>query len=263
MVPENSALLTAIIVDDEINAINNLKKLLGVYCLSIKVIDTAVGADSASLQINSLKPDVLFLDISMPRKNGFELLNMLTFMPLIVFVTAHEKYAINAIKASAVDFLLKPVDVTELKKVEEKLLQIYALRKSNLNVGYTAMVGNLVNMLHNPGMIKRITLPDTNGYNIVELEDVLYLEGDDNYTSFYLNKQKKLIVSKTLKEYESLLGDLGFFRIHKSSIINLIHLKNISKENGLDVIMSDGRALPVSRRRSSELFEKAKQYLAR
>ena len=253
--------LNAIIVDDEFNAITNLKKLLGIYCPFIKVIDTAVGADSAAILINSLKPDVVFLDIAMPRKNGFELLNMLTFMPLIVFVTAHEKYAINAIKASAVDFLLKPVDVTELKKVEEKLLQIQAIRKNTENEGYTAVVGNLVNMLHNPGVIKKITLPDAQGYNIVALEEVLYLEGDDNYTSFFLNKNKKVIVSKTLKEYESLLSDLGFFRIHKSSIINLLHLKNINKENGIDVVMSDGRKLTVSRRRSTELLDKARQYL--
>ena len=253
--------LNAIIVDDELNAITNLKKLVSIYCPSIKVIDTATGAESAVILINRLKPDVVFLDIAMPKKNGFELLNMLNFMPLIVFVTAHEKYAINAIKASAVDFLLKPVDITELKKVEEKLLQIQAIRNKNVNESYTAVVGNLVNMLHNPGVIKKITLPDAHGYNIVDLEDVLYLEGGDNYTSFYLNKHKKVVVSRTLKEYEGLLGDQGFFRIHKSSIINLIHLKNINKENGIDVVMSDGRKLPVSRRRSTELLDKARQYL--
>src|ERR1035437_2779085 len=125
--------LNAIIIDDELNAIANLKKLLGIYCPSIRVIDTATGAESAALLINRLKPDVVFLDIAMPKKNGFELLHTLSFMPLIVFVTAHEKYAINAIKASAVDFLLKPVDITELKKVEEKLLKIQAIRNKNVN----------------------------------------------------------------------------------------------------------------------------------
>src|SRR5580704_1208663 len=127
----NKNYLNAIIVDDEFNAIANLKKLLGIYCPAIKVIDTAIGAESAALLINSLVPDVVFLDIAMPKKNGFELLNMLNFMPLIVFVTAHEKYALNAIKASAVDFLLKPVDITELKKVEEKLIHIQSIRKNN------------------------------------------------------------------------------------------------------------------------------------
>lgn len=253
--------LEAIIVDDELNAIANLKKLLGNYCPSIKIIDTAVGAESAAVLINDLKPDVVFLDIAMPRKNGFELLNMLTYMPLIVFVTAYEKYALNAIKASAVDFILKPVDINELIKAEEKLLLIRAIREKNTTEDYTAVVGNLVHMLSNPGTIRKITLPDTYGYNIVDLEDILYLEGADNYTSFYLVNKKKIIVSKTLKEYEGFLSDLGFFRIHKSSIINLQHLKNINRENSIDVIMSDGHRLTVSRRRSAELLDKAKQYL--
>lgn len=254
--------LTAIIVDDEYNAIANLKQLLESYCPFIKIIDSAMGADSAVLMINKSKPDVLFLDISMPKKNGFELLNMLTYLPLIVFVTAHEKYALNAIKASAVDFLLKPVDINELKLVEKKLLQINALRKDSQYEGYNQVVGHLVHMLHNPGAIMKITLPDTNGYNIIDIADILYLEGEDNYTSFYLKKNKKLLVSKTLKEYEGLLTDLGFLRIHKSSIINLQHLKNINKMNGLDVVMSDGHRLAVSRRRSAELLDKAKQYLS-
>jgi len=253
--------LNAIIVDDEVNAITNLKKLLGIYCTSTRVIDSATGAESAAILINSMKPDVVFLDIAMPKKNGFELLNMLTFMPLIVFVTAHEKYALNAIKASAVDFLLKPVDVTELKKVEEKLLHIQGFRKNNLNESYPAVVGNLVTMLSNPGVIKKITLADAHGYNIVDLEDVLYLEGDDNYTSFYLNKHKKVVVTKTLKEYESVLSDAGFFRIHKSSIINLHHLKKVSKEDGINAIMSDEHVLPVSRRRASELMDRVKQFI--
>jgi len=254
-------LLRAILIDDEYNAITNLRKLIDLYCPSIKVIDSAVGADSAAILINSHKPDVIFLDIAMPKKNGFELLNMLDFMPLIVFVTAHERYALNAIKASAVDFLLKPVDIGELKKVQEKLLLIQALRKNGTSESYNTVVGNLVHMLRHPGIIKKLTLPDTHGYNIVDLEDVLYLEGDDNYTSFYLNKHKKVIVSKTLKEYEEFLGDVGFFRIHKSSIINLHHLKNINKENGIEVVMSDGRTLAVSRRRSTELLGRAKQFL--
>ncbi len=253
--------LSAIIVDDEASATANLKKLLGIYCQSIKVIDIAFGSESAALLINRLKPDVVFLDIAMPKKNGFELLDMLMFIPLIVFVTAHEKYALNAIKASAVDFLLKPVDIAELKKVEIKLQEIKAILGNSINQNYSSVVGHLVSMLHTPGVIKKITLHDSQGYNIINVDEILYLEGDDNYTSFYLNEHKKVIVSKTLKEYESLLCDIGFIRIHKSSIINLLHLKNIKRENGIDAVMSDGRTLAVSRRRSNELLDKAKQFL--
>ncbi len=253
--------LNAVIVDDEYKAIENLKELINTYCHSIAVNATATGADSAAMLINDLKPDVLFLDITMPRKNGFELLNMLQFIPLIVFVTAHEKYAINAIKASAVDFLLKPVDINELRVVEEKLLYIQGIRERKINHSYSVAVGNLVNMLRFPSIIKQITLPDTQGYNIVDIDDVLYLEGENNYTSFYLNKKQKIVVSKTLKEYEDLLNDSGFFRIHKSSIINLHHLRKVSTENGISAIMSDEHVLPVSRRRAAELMDKAKHFL--
>lgn len=253
--------LRAIIVDDELKAIDNLKKLIAAYCPSIQVVHTAVGADSAAILVNELKPDVLFLDISMPKKNGFDLLNMLQHMPLVVFVTAYEKYALNAIKASAVDFLLKPVDINELKKVEEKLLQIQAIRKSSSNENYSSVVGNLVSMLQHPGTIKNITLPDTHGYNIVDIDEVIYLEGENNYTSFHLNKNKKVVVAKTLKEYEDLLGESGFFRIHKSSIINLKHLKKVNKGDSIDAVMSDGQILQVSRRRAPELLDMAKQFV--
>lgn len=253
--------LKCILVDDEQNAIENLKQLLGMYCPSVKIVGTATETKSAALLIDTLRPDVLFLDISMPERNGFELLQILRHIPLIVFVTAHEQYALNAIKASAVDYLLKPVDIGELKKVEEKLLQIQAIRHSNKSENYNAVVGNLMNMLHSPGTIKKITLHDVQGYNIIDVSDILYLEGDDNYTTFYLAANKKILVSKTLKEYEGLLDDLGFFRIHKSYIINLAHLRNISRENGLDAVMSDGQTLSVSRRRSNDLLDRAKQYI--
>lgn len=252
--------LRAIIVDDELNAIANLKKLLASYCRHIEVIDTATGADSAAILVNELKPDVLFLDISMPKKNGFELLNMLRFMPLIVFVTAHEKYALNAIKASAVDFLLKPVDVNELIKVEEKLLRIQTMRNTGFHENYSSVVGNLVSMLQHPGAIRNITLPDNDGYKIVSIDDVLYLEGENNYTSVYLHNQQKVVLSKTLKEYEYLVSESGFVRIHKSSIVNLRHLRKITVDDEIQVIMDDDRVLAVSRRRAPELMEKAKQY---
>lgn len=253
--------LRAIIVDDEEKAVSNLKKLLGLYCPSIKVVDTAIGSEPAISLINTVKPDVVFLDIAMPKRNGFEMLHMLETIPMIVFVTAHEKYALNAIKISAIDYLLKPVDITELIKVEQKLLEIQAILKDNFKETYHSVVGGLVNLMKVPEAIKKITLYNTQGYHIVDIEEILYLEGDDNYTSFHLDTKKKFVVSKTLKEYETLLSNMGFMRIHKSSIINLLHLKNINRENGMHAVMSDGQTISVSRRRAAELLEKAKQFL--
>ena len=186
---------------------------------------------------------------------------MLEATPMIVFVTAHEKYALHAIKISAVDYLLKPVDIKELIKVENKLLEIRAILRDNFKETYQSVVGRLVNLMNVPDTAKKITLYNTQGYHIVDIEEILYLEGEDNYTSFHLDTKKKFVVSKTLKEYENLLSNMGFMRIHKSSIINLLHLKNISRENGVHAVMSDGKTISVSRRRAGDLLDKAKQFL--
>lgn len=254
--------LTAVIVDDEEKAITNLKKLLGIYCPLIKVLGTAVGSDAAIIIINDLKPDVVFLDIAMPKRDGFETLTHLNIMPLIVFVTAHDKYALNAIKISAVDYLLKPVDIVELVKVEKKLLEVQAILKNSPTDIYSSILGALTNAFNTPEAINKITLYNTQGYHIVDIQEVLYLIGADNYTTFYLNSNKKLVIAKTLKEYEDLLCNMGFVRIHKSSIINMLHLKNINSNNGLQAIMSDGQGITVSRRRATNLLDQAKKFLA-
>jgi two-component system, LytTR family, response regulator len=256
---ENS--LSVIIVDDELNARINLEHLIKTYCPQLKVVNSASNAVEAAAIINYIKPDVVFLDISMPQINGFELLGMLDSIPSIVFVTAHERYAIRAIKTSALDFLLKPVNIDELIKVETKLLQLNSLlKKHNIQETYNSIVKDFVSMLEKKQEVKKIALPDLHGFNILDIEDIMYLEGENNYTVFY-TLGKKHIVSKTLKEYEELLLDSGFMRIHKSSIINMKHLKQYSVKE-MEVIMSDKKTLSISRRRATEFFDKAKQYIA-
>jgi two-component system LytT family response regulator len=257
---QGGKILSAIIVDDEVNAISNLKNLITAYCPTINVIESATGVDSAAILIHELKPDVLFLDISMPRKNGFELLNSLHYFPSVVFVTAYEKYALTAIKASAVDYLLKPVNISELRTVEEKLLRIHSFKRGNGFENYNSTVGNLVSMIQNPGIIRTISLPSNDGYAITDINDILYLEGMNNYTAFHLVARPKIIVSKTLKEFEELLTDSGFIRIHKSNIINISHMKKINMDDNVSVVMADGAVLAVSRRRAAELVEVVKQH---
>lgn len=252
--------LNAIIVDDEINAISNLRNLIAAYCPAIKVIETATSADVAISLIYNLKPDVLFLDISMPRKNGFELLNNLHYFPSVVFVTAYEKYALTAIKASAVDYLLKPVNINELRIVEEKLLKIHSFKTGNGSENYNDTVVNLVNMIQNPGTIRNISLPGNDGYNITDINDIIYLEGVNNYTAFHLIGKPKILVSKTLKEFEELLSDSGFIRIHKSSMINIRHLKKVNMDDTISAQMVDGTSLVVSRRRAADLVEIVKNH---
>lgn len=258
----NCLTLKSVIVDDEASARQNLKLLLIRYCPSIHVIDMASSADSASSIINQIKPDVLFLDIAMPQKSGFELLNMLSFLPSIVFVTAHERFALRALKACAVDFLLKPVDVNELIAVEKKLHHIHtAMQEIKMKEDYKQVVQNLVHMFRSQEAVKKVTLHHSTGLDIIDVDNIVFLEGENNYTTFNIQSQRKITVSKTLKEYEEILTESGFMRIHKSSMINLRHLKNMSVRNGVEAIMSDESVLPVSRRRATEFVDKAKQYL--
>jgi len=252
--------LKAIVVDDEPGAVNNLCKLISTYCSSIIVSGTSNSVDNAAEMINNTQPDVVFLDVSMPGKNGFELLGMLKFHPLIVFVTAYEQYAIKAIKASAVDFLLKPVDVNDLKQVEQKLLHVQQFKTSTGMAGYSSALTNLATIVANPGVVRTITIPTTDGYTIADIKDILYMEGVNNYTAFHFSNSTRVLVSRTLREYEELLSDAGFIRIHKSSIINLMHLKKLLTEDGVSALMADGKMLAVSRRRASELMERTKQY---
>jgi two-component system LytT family response regulator len=253
--------LSAIIVDDEPNAVGNLRNLLQKYCPFIKVIDVASGVDSAVFLINELKPQVVFLDISMPRRNGFELLNLLDHKPAIVFVTAHQEYAINAIKACAVDYLLKPIDINELKRVGDKLVQLHRLfLNMDLKKTYDASVGNLTSMLGAPGVIKTITISENGGYEILDTDKVLYLEGKDNYTIFHLVDGKKITTSRTLKDFETLLRESDFFRIHKSHMINLRFLKNVSGVESLSANLEFNIVLDISRRRASDLFKRIKAH---
>lgn len=190
----------------------------------------------------------------MPEKSGFEILNSFSHIPLVVFVTAHEKYALKAMKVCAIDFLLKPIDINDLIQTEKKLLQIYFL-KSEIGENYSLVLRNLADMFHNRSGVNKITLLGTRGYEILEIHDILFLTGEDNYTSFHFLKQKEIMVSKTLKDYEEMLEPFGFMRIHKSTLVNLAHIKKISKKDNVEVVMSNGESLIVSRRRVPELLE--------
>jgi len=243
--------LTLILVDDEKMAIENLTQLITTYCPSIKIISTANSVADAQSKINILKPEVVFLDVNMPGQNGFELLKMLTYTPLIVFVTAHQKYALQAMKACAVDFILKPIDIDELILTEKKLLQLHSISKL-VAQNYKEVLTNLTSILEKKENITKITLSDTNGYEIVEIASILYLIGEDNYTTIFLNNNIKKVISKTLKNYEEILEPHGFMRIHKSSLINLTQIKEVKP---LEVIMSNGQTIKVSRRRTSQLLE--------
>lgn len=254
--------IKAILIDDELNAIKNLSKLLSDYCPLVNIIGASQDVPVAIAMINSLRPDVIFLDISMPRETGFDLLNKLQYLPIIVFVTAHDKFALRAIKLCALDFILKPVHPNDLIKAVEKIKVILSLQdQMELQQNYRDVYNNLSNHLHNSGVAKKICIPTFNGqgYSVLQTDEIIHIKGEDNYTIFNLVSNNKVVVSKTLKEYEELLDGFGFLRIHKSSIINLNHLVETIKNGELNVIMSNGNEIPVSRRRGPLLLKKLKQ----
>ncbi len=165
------------------------------------------------------------------------------------------------INRQAAGYFAGPVNIDEVMKVEEKLLQIQRMRKSSAFDNYRATVASLIQLLHMPRLVTKISVPGTDGRNFLKVQDILYMQGDNNYTAIYLTNQKKVVVARTLKDYEEMLCDSGFVRIHKSSMINLQHLKKISRKDGLEAIMTDGQVLLVSRRKSAELLSKAKMHI--
>ncbi len=241
--------LRSIIVDDELHGRDNLRKIIETYCPEIEVIDAAETVLSAKFLVDHHKPDVVFLDINMPVLNGFDFLeqfNERSFM--VVFVSAHDDYGINAVKAGAVDYLLKPVDIKELKQTVKKLL----LMKNK--------TGDFVNKEILPSSDK-LVIPTSHGFDIIMLDDIIRLEAEGCYTKIVLNDGKKIIVSRTLKDLENAIPKGKFFRVHKSHMVNLQFIKSFSKIDGNHVTMMDGSKIEISRRKAPEFFQEIKTVL--
>ncbi len=249
--------LRALIVDDEERARDLLQRLLEKYGTNIRVVETAGSAKEAREILENTSIDVLFLDISMPHENGFDLLESLDASRyLFVFVTAYDQFALRALKASAVDYIQKPVDPEELSLAVEKLHHLKKLRNSAAltQTDYVHALQSLVTNVAVKGSVRRLCLPGMQGFSIVDTNDILYLEADTNYTVFHLTNLKKIVVSKSIKEYEEVLDPGVFFRVHKSSIINLKYLVEFSRVDGYYAVMQDGSSIAVSRRKLQEFI---------
>lgn len=254
-------MLHALIVDDESLARESLVYLLQEYCAETL---TVVGAASSAAEVRKVLEtntvDTLFLDISMPLENGFELLASLPEGKYgVVFVTAYHQYALRAIKANAVDYLLKPVNIEELRAAIGKLRRIQQYTASD-RLTYESSLQHTIEAIQTERKeVTRLTLPQQQGLSIVEVKDIVHLTADSNYTIFYLKDGKRIVVAKTLKEFEEVLDDAVFVRIHKSHIVNLDYLKSFSAMNSA-VTTTVGTELAVSRRRWSEFTDKVANY---
>lgn len=239
--------IKAVIVEDEESSKIALNNLLEKFCDNVKVIGTATNVMEAVKLINKQKPELVFLDIELPGLNGFELLDYYNKMPFeIIFTTAYDIYAIKAIKLSAVDYLLKPIDLEELKEALQKVVNKKEISTQSKRISY--LKANL------SSSFQRIALPVQDGYEFVVIDHIIRLEADGNYTRFFLQTGEKFLISKTLKHFEEILSGNQFLRINRSDFINMLHVKKLLRSKKLSVMMRDGCELGVADTRREELI---------
>lgn len=258
--------INALIVDDEEYSRKSLYCLLEGNCPNVKIkgISKSVAEAKRFLYADSI--DLVFLDIAMPCEDGFNLLpDLQKVNSSVVFTTAYDQYGLKALKAEAVDYILKPIDVDELKKAVEKTIYLKKLKKGDDRIQETrsTKLYNLEENLNDLKKINKINLPNSNGFQILNVNQIMYVLADSNYSIFHLENKESILVSRHLKEYQGLLEKSGFSRIHKSTIINLKHLSDYTNKNGLIVRLSDNSEHVVSRRRSSEFLDTVRQYFKR
>ena len=231
--------------------------MLQEYCPELRVVAECPDVESAKEKIELLEPQLVFLDISLPGKTSFDLLAELEVVNFeIVFVTAHNQYALQAFHYSAIDYLMKPID--------EDLL-IHAVRKAVKRITVSAVTNNVSALLHNlqraqaPQEMK-LCIPSLKGFQVADLKDVLFCEASGSYTNVHFINKTSVCTAKAIHEYEELLSDAGFVRVHKSHLVNLLHVKEYLKGEGGSVILSNGKEVEVARRKKEIFLSKMKEF---
>jgi two-component system LytT family response regulator len=244
--------INSIIVDDEKHGRENLKSILAEYCPGVNVMCEADSVDSAIPLIQKQKPQLVFLDIEMPAANGFQLFEHFVEINFeVIFVTAYGNYAIKAIRFSAADYILKPINYNDLKQAVERVARRVMQKAENDRL---KELHRNIQQPENP----RIGLPIGDRIEYVELSHIIHCKGEGNYTHIYLKPKKHLLVAKTLVEFEDLLGDYGFIRTHKSHLVNLVHVKALLKNDGGVLLLSNGHEIAISRRRKEQVVRMLK-----
>lgn len=249
----------AIVIDDEYHIREAMRLHLEQNCPGIRLCGMAESAAQGRQLLEKHDVDIIFLDISMPSEDGFAFLGSIDAANFaVIFVTAYQEYALKALKANAIDYLLKPVDAIELREAVLKATDYLKLRRLKPDVMdiYTDSLRNLENQIRTEkACIEKITVHVQFGFHIIEVKDIMYMEADSNYTILHFSSLDKLVVSHGLGEFEKILDGCGFFRIHKSTIINLNFLKSYSSSQGNYAELTDGTKLDISRRKMGEFRE--------
>lgn len=237
-------MIRSIIVDDEVKSRESLHILLRDFVSNVEVVALCSSVTEGLDAIRKFKPDLVFLDIQMQRETGFDLLARISPIEFdVVFTTAHSEYAIKAFRFSAIDYLLKPIDIEELKRAVEKV-------EKKLNGNISARIEQLVqNLKAGPSQRFKLALPTSDGLVFVKVEEIIYCEASSNYTTLFMADGRKFVVSRTLREYEDMLHEQDFYRIHNSYLINLNAIKKYVRGEGGYVVMNNDVSLDVSKRK--------------
>lgn len=249
--------LKTILVDDEPRGLSTLLQLLQYNCPEVEVVAMCGNAEDAKKAIGAENPQLVFLDIAMPEKSGFDLLEELGERRFeVIFVTAHNDFMMRAFQFSCVDYLLKPV-------VDKQLAA--AVARATARLLEKSATGNIETLLYNlkakdRGQKPKICITSLQGFQVVKLPDIMYCEASGNYTIFHLENQQPVCAARTMHEYETVLEDSGFVRIHKSFLVNLEHVKQYHRGEGGTIIMTNNAELDVSRRRKDMFIDKMKEF---
>jgi two-component system, LytTR family, response regulator len=239
--------LRTIIIDDELDSVNLLKLQLTQNCPQVEIVGTYTSSVKALQEIETLEPDLLFLDIEMPVMNGFELLEKILHLSFsIVFVTAYNQFALKAFRFNALDFLVKPIDTKELTEAVTKAEQRIKPTSSQLTMLQKQLRGEPVT---------KIAIPGQQGVTFIELNEIVYSEASNNYSKLVLKDGRHFLISKTLKDIQEVLEEEHFLRVHRQYIINLNHVKQFNRNEGI-LTMTNGENIPVARNQKERLVEK-------
>jgi two-component system, LytTR family, response regulator len=242
--------MKAVIIDDEISIVRTLTKIITENHSNIEIVGTAHNIDEGYKALLQLNPDLVFLDIKLPDGNSFEMLRKFHEINFrIIFITGHEEFALQAFKFSAVDYILKPIDKDELADALEKA------QKTIPHIEEQLKLQALFHNIEEKRPLKRIILRTTEFIQLVNIDSIIRCEADNNYTFFYLKDGKRILISKTIKEYAELLKSSGFLRVHQSHLLNIAYIDKYVKSEGGYILMKDNTEIPVSQNSKHTLVE--------
>lgn len=242
---------TALIIEDELSGIEILEFLISEHCSNLEVLTSTRSVKEGARLINSLEPDIVFLDVEMPTGTGFDVLEQVDHTRFqVIFTTAYQQYAIKAIKYSALDYLLKPINAKDLVRAVDQALEVSQKETENKRINHLLRQVRLVGQEQD-----LVKIPFSNGFELVRAANILYCKSEGSYTRIFFNNRPPMLASKNIKMFEDVLERSGFMRIHKSHIINLAEVRQYLKGKGGAVVISDNTQLEVSRSRKKELLD--------